>query len=128
MWLAVCAVAFATLINIISMTRLHAILFPDIQSWANFNKLYDAKDVCFFLPYLVSASVYELSSHVSGEVRYGSDGIRLPQSIFPLGGLTYSQLTILLTDILFGFLQWYWIGRLILWARRRIHRARGGGN
>jgi hypothetical protein len=122
-WLAFWVVLFAFLINAIAMTKMNNFFFDTISSDYYFSKVYELKRALLFAAYAAYSAVYVISASIIGESATISSGISANSRIFPLGIVSYADMIIVLSDIIIGGLQWYWIGRLLVWLKNRLRKA-----
>jgi hypothetical protein len=116
--LAAIAVLTATVINIISMSALSLDAYSIAEHNYYFFEIHAAKRIIFFSAYLLYSLIYWIFEYIDlGQVFLSQPLIQSP--VFLLGSINPADFTVFITDIFVGGLQWYWIGRLIVWARKR---------
>jgi uncharacterized membrane protein len=118
--LAITAVVFGLIFNILHWTVLIH-LFDTSYSSYYFLTLYDFKEKLLFIPYFASVTINTIAQNTAFGTTYTDQPIII-SDIFLTGSLTLDITILIILDIFIGFLQWYWIGRLIVWGKQRFLR------
>ncbi len=112
-------VSLGFIINVIAETTL---VFYLLESWDGvefFRYMAEWKGWLFLPSWVIYGNFNQELELAFGYIAYNSYTI-IESDYFLYGKFRAPVLVMFLSDIFIGGLQWYWIGRLILWIKRRI--------